>query len=417
MNLNKYSFGIGDRFGMQGMAQLRAIKKAEDDGIHITPVWNKSNREHTIIHTSPSDTRKAADLAVKLSKWNEPYFVDADHINLSNVDPFIEPCDFFTIDISDFIGAPVDEKSLNAFALKNQRFIGSLSLKGIDTPIVINEEIIRRTGIRFLAAVKNAGLIYQHILRMKNGKDLIIEVSMDEVKEAQSPVELLLILSALSDEKIPVQTIAPKFTGRFNKGVDYVGDIKAFEKEFEEDLLIIDFAIKEFNLPADLKISVHSGSDKFSLYPVIGNLIRKHDKGIHIKTAGTTWLEEMIGLSMADEDSLDLAKSIYSIALKRINELTKPYSSVIDIDINQLPSSLEILRWSNDQFSHAIRHNPAHPEYNPHMRQLLHVSYKVAVEYGIIFTDALKQHTEIIGEQVTENLYERHIKRLFENRN
>jgi len=414
MKLNKYSFGIGDRFGQQGIAQLRAIKKAQEAGINITPVWNKSYREHTIIHTSPADTRKAADHAVKLSKWTDSYFVDADHINMSNVDQFIEACDFFTIDISDFIGAPVDKKELESFIKKNQKFTGHLSIKEIDDPFVINEELIRQTGMRFLPAVKEAGRIYQHIAQAKGMGKFIIEISMDEVGEAQSPVELLLILSGVADEGIPLRTMAPKFTGRFNKGVNYAGDLKIFEKEFEEELLILDYAVKEFNLPADLKISVHSGSDKFSLYPIIGSLIRKYDKGIHIKTAGTTWLEEIIGLSMGDDVSLDLAKSIYSIALTRFDELTRPYATVIDIDKNKLPTSLEIIGWGNDKFASSIRHNPDHPDYNPHMRQLLHVAYKVAVEYGILFTDALKENAGIIGEQVTENLYERHIKKIFE---
>ena len=88
-----------------------------------------------------------------------------------------------------------------------------------------------------------------------------------------------------------MQTIAPKFTGRFNKGVDYVGDLDQFAREFEEDLLVIDFAVKEFGLPKELKLSVHSGSDKFSIYPIIAEAIAKYDKGIHLNTAGTTWLE------------------------------------------------------------------------------------------------------------------------------
>ncbi|MFA6702764.1 MAG: tagaturonate epimerase family protein, partial [Dysgonamonadaceae bacterium] len=103
----------------------------------------------------------------------------------------------------------------------------------------------------------------------------------------------------LVNKGVQVQTIAPKFTGRFNKGVDYVGDLDQFAKEFEEDVLVIDFGVKEFGLPQELKLSVHSGSDKFSIYPIMAKVIKKHDKGLHLKTAGTTWLEEVIGLSMS----------------------------------------------------------------------------------------------------------------------
>jgi tagaturonate epimerase len=108
----------------------------------------------------------------------------------------------------------------------------------------------------------------------------------------------------ISREGIPVQTIAPKFTGRFNKGGDYVGDLTQFEKEFDEDLSVIAFAIREFGLADTLKLSVHSGSDKFSIYSIINRLIKKHDCGLHVKTAGTTWLEEVIGLAESGGEGL-----------------------------------------------------------------------------------------------------------------
>ena len=92
---------------------------------------------------------------------------------------------------------------------------------------------------------------------------------MDETDLPQTPVELLITLAAIADEKIPIQTIAPKFSGRFNKGVDYVGDVKQFAKEFEEDLAAIALAVKRYGLPANLKLSVHSGADKFSIYTAI----------------------------------------------------------------------------------------------------------------------------------------------------
>ena len=90
MELNKYSFGTGDRFGQQGSAQLDAVKKAKERGVDIAIVWNKSHREHTIVSTSQSDVRKEADEAVSSSDWPGAYHVDADHINLSNVDGFLD---------------------------------------------------------------------------------------------------------------------------------------------------------------------------------------------------------------------------------------------------------------------------------------------------------------------------------------
>ena len=86
---------------------------------------------------------------------------------------------------------------------------------------------------------------------------------MDETNLPQSPEELLIILSAIAEEGIPIQTIAPKFTGRFNKGVDYAGDLEKFDREFNDDICNISWSVKEFGLPENLKLSVHSGSDKF----------------------------------------------------------------------------------------------------------------------------------------------------------
>ena len=379
MKIQKYSFGIGDRFCHEGKAQLEALLKARREfGVDFVPVWNKSNREHQIVGTEPSGTRAEADAAVKALGYEGQYFVDADHINLGNVDRFIPCSDFFTIDVADYIG-----KS------------GSL------------EE-------RFLPAIREAGRIYRYIAEHKGGDNFVTEVSMDEVDTAQTPEELRYILAGLAEEKIPLQTIAPKFTGRFNKGVDYRGDLARFEREFEQDLLVIEEAVKEYGLPENLKLSIHSGSDKFSIYPIMGRLIRKYDKGIHIKTAGTTWLEENIGLALADADALKLAKRIYSQALARMDELTVPYATVIDVDVNALPSPEEVAEWDAQTYARTLRHNQADPLYNPSFRQLIHVSYKIAAELGDEFYPALEKHTDVIAREVVANICDRHIKRLFE---
>jgi hypothetical protein len=415
MLLGKYSFGIGDRFAHQGEAQLKALIQAGKTwGIEIVPVWNKSNREHTIVHSTPADTRKEADQAVKALDYKGMYFVDADHINLSNVDKFIEYSDFFTLDVANFIGEKASPADLDAFVAGNRKYTGKLHIPDIAVPFDVPETLLRSIAGKFLYAVQEAGKIYRRIEQVKGAGNFVTEVSMDEVMEAQSPVEMFFILSAMAGEGIPAQTIAPKFTGRFNKGVDYVGDVAQFAKEFEEDLLVIDYAVKEFGVPANLKLSIHSGSDKFSLYPVIGSLIRKYDKGIHVKTAGTTWLEEIIGLAVADDkEAIRLAKAVYAGALVRFDELCSPYATVIDICKERLPSPEEVEGWTGEKLANTLRHIPGHPDYNPHVRQLIHVAYKIAAEYGADYTRALEKNKEIVGRQVTGNLYDRHIKRLF----
>ncbi len=413
MKLEKYSFGTGDRFGMQGKAQLNAIKKAKEAGIDIVPVWNKSNREHQIINTQPSDVRKEADESVKELNWTENYYVDADHINLSNVDPFIEYSDFFTIDVADFIGKQAEENDIERFVKENEKYTGKFEIEGLEKTYDLSSEELNKIAERYLFAIQKASEIYGYIRGKKGENNFIAEVSMDEVEEPQTPVELFFILSGLAAEGVPLQTIAPKFSGRFNKGVDYLGDIKQFKNEFEADLLVIDKAIKEFDLPSNLKLSVHSGSDKFTIYPIMSELIQNYNKGIHVKTAGTTWLEESIGLALAGGKALEMVKSIYQNAYQRREELCTPYATVIDINEDFLPLPAEVEAWDGEQFAIALRHDPKQPAYNPSMRQLIHVGYKIAAEYGNKYLEMLRNNEEIVARQVTENIYERHLRRLF----
>ena len=413
MILEKYSFGLGDRFSRQGKAQLQAIMLAGRQGLNITPVWNKSHREHTIIETVPGDVRAEADEAVKALGWSQPYYVDADHIGLANVDLFIDSSDFFTLDVADFIGQAADENDIGAFVNKYKKYVGSLAIPGIDETFDVAAGQIEAIARKFLLAVKEAGKIYRHIETTKGADNFLTEVSMDETDQPQTPVEMFFILAAVADEGIPAVTIAPKFTGRFNKGVDYVGDVGRFAKEFEEDLAVVAFAIREFGLPADLKLSVHSGSDKFSIYGPMNKSLKKFDAGLHIKTAGTTWLEELIGLALAGGDSLSIAKKVYAGAYRRFDELCAPYATVIEIDRGRLPPPETVDRWSGAEFADALRHDQSCGRYNPNFRQVLHVAYKIAAEMGDDFLDVLERYQQIIAQNVTENIYERHIKPIF----
>ena len=412
LSLGKFSFGMGDRFGHQGKAQLQACVLATELGAEFIPVWNKSNREHTFIGTEPSSLRAEADAAVKALHWKKSYHVDADHIRLETVDRFIAPSDFFTIDVADSIGKPAAAADVAAFVNRHPELAGKVSVAQIGHPLEISRAEVERVANKFLLAVQDAGKIYRHIAAAKGEANFITEVSMDETDSPQTPHELLIILAALADEKIPLQTIAPKFTGRFNKGVDYVGDVKQFEREFNEDLAVIAFAIQKYGLPPSLKLSVHSGSDKFSIYEPMRKALKKFNAGVHIKTAGTTWLEELIGLAEAGGDGLEIAKEIYAYAMEHVDEFCAPYASVIDIDKAKLPSASVVNGWSSKQFTDALRHDQKNPGYNPSFRQLLHVSFKVAAKKGDRYLNALKKHEAIVARNVTENLFERHMKPL-----
>jgi tagaturonate epimerase len=413
LTLAKYSIGVGDRFAHQAKAQLRACQMAADQGVEVVPVWNKSNREHLTIGSEPASTRQAADAAVKALGWSKPYHVDADHIRLDTVNRFVPHADFYTIDVADAIGKPAPATEIKRFADRHPELVGSLSIPGISLPLKISRAQVELAAAKYLLAVLEAGQVYRHILKLKGEGNFITEVSMDETDSPQTPPELLLILAALADEGIPLQTIAPKFTGRFNKGVDYVGDLAQFEQEFSQDLAVISHAVRHYPLPANLKLSVHSGSDKFSIYAPIRRSLARFHAGVHLKTAGTTWLEELIGLAEAGGQGLELAKQIYSEALDHGPELCAPYATVIDINWTQLPSADTLNGWSSAQFVAALRHDQKNPLYNPHLRQLLHVGYKIAAQMGGRYLEALKAAEACVSRNVTENLFARHLKPVF----
>lgn len=413
MRIEKYSFGIGDRFSKEGDAQLKAINQINKAGIDLVPVWNKSYREHKIVKTTQASVLDEARNAVANAGWTKNFYVDADHIGMETVDEFIEPSNFFTIDVAHFIAKPVDKKDKEEFVKRQSKYLGKLTIPGIEEKFYITKEFLIQTADKYLLAIHEVAKIYGHIVIHKGKDNFITEVSMDETDDAQTPIDLFFILGELQHLGVEVQTIAPKFTGLFAKGVDYIGDVSRFAREFEQDIAVVRYTIHELGLPESLKLSVHSGSDKFSIYPAIKFVMQKFNTGIHVKTAGTTWLEEVIGLAKAGGTGLEIAKQVYAKSLERYDELTGPYLSVLNIQQNKLPAIKEVNSWNSAQYVNALTHDQKCKTYNPDFRQLIHVGYKIAVEMGDTFTSVLSEYRQIIAEQVRYNLLERHLKPLF----
>lgn len=406
--IERYSIGTGDRFGKEGAAQITAVRQARENGLDLAIVWNKSNREHVFIGTTPADQRAAADEAVRAAQWDGPYHVDADHIGLQTVDRFTPYCDFYTLDVADFIGRKPQDTAVDEFMKQHETLPDEPGL-----PAPLDRESIRKAAVRYLAATAQAGEIYRHIVERRGQDDFITEVSMDETDMPQTPDELIVILAALADQGVPVQTIAPKFSGRFNKGVDYSGDLTRFMREFEKDVCVVQWAPAALGLPPSLKLSIHSGSDKFSLYRGIGAIIRRHGAGLHLKTAGTTWLEEIVGLAEGGGEGLAVAKAVYRAAYEQFDQLTAPYLTVTSIDRNTLPKPGEVDGWDGAKLAAALRHDQSNPEFRPGMRQLVHVAFPVAAKMGSRYTDALAANVVSVSHNVTLNLWERHIVPLF----
>jgi hypothetical protein len=123
-------------------------------------------------------------------------------------------------------------------------------------------------------------------------------------------------------------------------------------------------------------------------------------------------LEELIGLAEAGREGLQLAKEIYAAALEHIDELCAPYSTVIDIDRARLPAASVVSGWTSIQFVHALEHEPARPEFNPHLRQLLHVGFKIAAKQAA-YLECVRANHAGVARKVTGNLYDRHLKPIF----
>lgn len=413
LRVGKYSIGVGDRFGVEGRAQLEACRQAWSGGVEVTPVWNKSHREHTIVGSSPAQTRAAAEAAVREAGWKGPWHVDADHITLETVDPFLDACDYFTLDVAEEIGRPADEGEVRDFVDRHGGLEGRHRVPFLEESLLVRRSALEEAARGYLPAVRAAGRIYRRIEGRRGAGRFAAEVSMDETDRPQTFVGLLVILAGLAEEGVPVQAIAPRFPGRFNKGVDYDGDPACFEREFLGHVAAITLAVREYGLPADLKISVHSGSDKFSIYPAIRRVLRRAGAGVHLKTAGTTWLEELAGLAEAGGEGLALAREVYEEAYATREALVRPYAAVVEIDPARLPPPAEVGRWAPGEFVSALQHDPSCPAFNPHFRQLLHVAYGVAARRGEEFRGLLRKFGGIVGRRVTRNLFERHLRPIF----
>jgi hypothetical protein len=411
LTLGKYSMGIGDKFGKQSRAQLLAFEMASFAGVEITPVWNKSAREHQITGTTPLMTREAAEKAVSTIKWDKPYFLNAEGFSSANIHNFIDDCNFFTIDASLFASNTITEKELNDFISNFAQFLDQIKVPGQKESFAITNAQIKSFAKKYLPILNEISTINQILTEKKGNGNYLLEISFAAEKELPTN-DIFYLLASLAFKKIPVQVFSTSLPGLFCNGVDFMGEVKTTLDAIEANILAINLAKRIFTLPEDLKLGLHNASDKFSLYPGIGNLMRKYNVGIHLRTSGTSWLEECIGLAKANEDALDLVKTIYSLTLHRIEKLSKPYGKHLSINQLKLPSTLEMVGWNSEAMSSVLTHD-GNEYYNPDMRQLMHISYEVAAEYGDIFQEALTENAEIIGQQVTKNLYERHIKRLF----
>lgn len=294
------SFGFGDRVGSATPGHVQALRAADPNG-RIAPIFaQQSVRENTRTGRTPQQVLDDATWGVFQEGWRAPWGADADHVKeIADLAPFVGAgYTFYTIDPSDHVdnaahtAAPVALRE-KAAGLPWDALGGSyetLRERYCAAPFVLEGLTLRFDEITLLRALGKYGRAIAHTAAIAaaltarlGGAAYDLEMSVDETDTPTSAHEHFFIASELRARDIPVVSLAPRFVGKFQKGVDYIGDIAPFEAELVQHAAIM----RHFG---SYKISVHTGSDKFSIYPIVA----RHTGGrVHVKTAGTSYLEAL----------------------------------------------------------------------------------------------------------------------------
>lgn len=344
------SFGLGDRLGLAGEGHLNAFEKYDAYPI----LAQQSMRELSLTNRTYQDVLDAASLAVFKQNFTRGFGADGDHLKTAKDIKYALDTGFtmITLDTSDYIRNDVNQMS-EADILKevelsdyeketylNQTFeVGNYKLT-FDELGLKKSVLIYRTSIEYTTEIYNEFF--------KNNPNVDLELSIDETATPTELIQHFYIANELKKNGVKLTTIAPRFHGEFQKGIDYIGDIKLFETELK-----VHVAIAE---AFGYKLSIHSGSDKFSIFEIIGRETKGH---FHVKTAGTNWLEAVHVVAIK---APKLYREIHQFALDTFPEAKKLYH--VTTNLNNIPNlndledeALESLFSNNDS------------------RQLIHITY------------------------------------------
>lgn len=327
------AFGCGDRLGLATPGHVRAVRKALQQGsaqADVVPVFaQQSIREMARSGRTPEQVLDDATWGVFQEGWRAGFGADADHLKTTaDVDVCVDAgYTMYTVDPGDHVDneavtAALDDLVRRVEALPwdvlesspeelRSAYLGRTFDLGDGVVIRFSEETLLRAAAKYGRAVAHSTTMYRHLLgRMGDpvsGQDCELEVSVDETETPTTPEEHFFVASELRRLGVRCVSLAPRFVGRFEKGVDYIGDVKQFEKEFARHVAIA-------RALGPYKLSVHSGSDKFSIYPIVARLAGDL---VHLKTAGTSYLEALRALASIDpalfREILDFARERYPV--------------------------------------------------------------------------------------------------------
>lgn len=377
------SFGFGDRLGLATPGHIAAVR-----GTKFAPIFaQQSVRENARTGRTPQQVMDDARRAVEDVGWDAPWGADADHLKtIDDIPPFVEAgYTFFTVDPGEYVDNAADSDPLDALRGKTAAFdwdeLSALYLRDDDEQIWgrFETETLLRAAAKYGKAIQHAAGMFGRLSEMKDGFDF--EVSVDETDSPTTPLEHFFIANELARRGVKFTSLAPRFIGRFEKGVDYIGDLQVLDAELARHAAVT----AHFGT---YKLSLHSGSDKFSVYP----LIAKHwGDRIHVKTAGTSYLEALRVLAKYEPD---LFERIYALGRERYDSDRKTYHVSAQLDLLPETSDLPALL---DDF---------------HAREVLHVTYGSALaQFGKEIKAALAKHDDAYYDDLQAH-FDKHLKLL-----
>ncbi len=394
------SFGFGDRLGIATPGHIAAI-----EGTDIAPIFaQQSVRENSRTGRTPQIVLDDAMWGVFQMGWHAPWGADADHVKeIVDLPPFIEAgYSFYTIDPNEYVDNEAHTDTTETLKAKVTNLpweaLG-MTLAGlyqfyIENPVELDgftlefqEETLIRAAVKYGRAIAHIKSVSDYLV--ENVSEFDLEASVDETDTPTTIIEHYYIASELRRLGVPFVSLAPRFIGSFEKGVDYVGDIDVFDAELEHHVAVMHYI-------GGYKLSIHTGSDKFSIYPSIAS--QTHNLA-HVKTAGTSYLECLRVIAEIDKpffrEILDFARSHYETdrATYHVSGVLDEVPPTADLSDDELPTLF-------DQFD---------------ARQVLHVTFgSVLDDYGPRLMDVLEANQDLYNQFLKAH-FKRHLKPFMEN--
>jgi tagaturonate epimerase len=390
------SFGFGDRLGSATPGHVRALRAA---GVPLAPIFaQQSIREMERTGRGPAEVLSDAAWGVFAAGWRDGFGADADHLKtIADIDSCLAAgYTFFTFDPGAYVDAAADSQPPDTLrtALEvlpwnelddnsrrmRDRYLHMVLDLGVRS-LRFDEESIARAAVKYGRAVAHVAMLYRHLTA--RGAGVEVEVSVDETETATTPAQHAYIANELRRLGVDWVSLAPRFVGRFEKGVDYLGDPAAFEAD-----AALHAALARRLGP--YKLSLHSGSDKLSVY---GALARQAGNLFHVKTAGTSYLEALRTVATLDPG---LFRAMYELARDRYEEDRASYH--VSASLERAPSSAAV---QDTELASLLDAFDA--------RQVLHVTFgSVLARHGDRLRAFLRVHSEVY-EANLERHFLRHL--------